>query len=107
MADKLISAVYSEPLEIEILQKSTDYLIDDTDGIFRAVSVDDRIQLVANATIAQLQEYTENRVAFPDGDYVILFYTIGGTVPLDSYDMEIKDDVEIISTNTSTVRLIL
>lgn len=63
-----------------IRRDSVNYLLDDTDGIFRVTSVDKYVSLVEHAVMKGLYEVSESRQVWSDGTYTVAFYRqIGGS----------------------------
>ena len=85
-----------------VRRNADNYFLDNTDGEFRAVSVDPYIYLTENSTVSGFYELAESRAAWEDGEYDVFIYSrLGATPNLSSDDiigggtMEMFEDLEI------------
>ena len=99
MAAKQIILTYSTAasLEIEIIQLSTNYIMDNADGVFKvkASIISPRVP-VPETAVAGVYEYSENRQIWPDGNYLIVVYLTGQNNAIDSKEMYIINDGESV-----------
>lgn len=66
-----------------IVRHADDYRINDADGAFASAPADPYITVTENGTLKGLYELSENRAAWADGSYSILFYEqLGGSPAL-------------------------
>lgn len=59
----------------KLRQEATGYLLDYTDGVFKAIPVNDRIPLTEDSNCQSVYYFIENRVPWPDGEYYGFAYT--------------------------------
>ena len=53
----------------KVRQEATGYLLDNTDGLFKAVPVDPKIPLTEDLNCQSVYYFIENRNLWPDGEY--------------------------------------
>jgi hypothetical protein len=59
----------------KVRQEATGYLLDNTDGVFKAVSVDPKIPLTEDTNCQSIYYFIENRNIWPDGEYYAFAYS--------------------------------
>jgi len=81
-------------LYCRILQMSTGYFLDDSDGIFRVSAVDPKVLILEYAPGTSLYYFTENRTVWADGKYSIFGYDSSDNL-FAGGDLFILNDAEV------------
>jgi len=89
---------YSISAVVIVRRESDNYLLDATDGTFKATPSNKYNALTENATIPGRYELSENSVTWNDGKYTSIIYKYANPsyIPIGSGALFIKNDTEVI-----------